>query len=88
MTYGEVAYEAMRRAYPEFGFPAWANTRAQGRAIYAEIVAAVISEFVRRVDARAEADMLAGNPLTGAHFRAMRVELAEATPATGTDGGA
>lgn len=44
--------------------------------------AAVVRAFVQRVNARAEADMLAGNPVTGAHHRAIEVEVAAlSTPA-------
>lgn len=35
----------------------------------------IIAAFVQRVNARAEADMLAGNPITGAHHRAIEYEL-------------
>jgi hypothetical protein len=35
----------------------------------------VIEAFVARVNARAEADMLTGNPVTGAHHRALEAEL-------------
>lgn len=40
-----------------------------------------IDAFVARVNARAEADMLAGNPVTGAHHRALTVEHLKATRA-------
>jgi hypothetical protein len=36
-----------------------------------------IRDFVKRVDEAAEADILAGNPITGAHHRAIRRVLAE-----------
>ena len=36
--------------------------------------AEAILAFVARVNARAEADMLAGNPITGAHHRALEAE--------------
>ncbi len=35
----------------------------------------LLEKFCRLVDERAEADMLAGNPLEGAHHRAMTAEL-------------
>ncbi|MBF8281260.1 MAG: hypothetical protein HW378_175 [Anaerolineales bacterium] len=35
----------------------------------------ICRDFARRVDQRAEQDMLDGNPLAGAHHRAIRVEL-------------
>ena len=35
----------------------------------------ICREFARRVEQRAEEDMLAGNPLTGAHHRAIQAEL-------------
>ena len=37
---------------------------------------ALIAAFVDRVNARAEADMLKGRPITGAHHRAITAELA------------
>ena len=37
---------------------------------------AAIFAFVRLVNERAEADMLRGNPVTGAHHRAMTFEAA------------
>ena len=39
-----------------------------------------IRAFVERVNARAERDVLAGNPLTGAHYRALCIELALLEP--------
>jgi hypothetical protein len=36
----------------------------------------VVREFVKRVNARAEQDILDGNPITGAHHRAIEAELA------------
>ena len=35
----------------------------------------ICQEFTRRVNARAEQDMLEGNPITGAHHRALLGEL-------------
>lgn len=35
-----------------------------------------IEAFVARVNARAEAEMLSGKPITGAHHRALECELA------------
>lgn len=46
---------------------------------------AVIRAYVARVDARAEADVLKGNPLTGAHYRAMRAELEAAERSVRTE---
>lgn len=43
-------------------------------------IATAIRAFVDRVNARAEADMLIGNPVTGAHHRALEVELAQLKP--------
>lgn len=40
-----------------------------------ETQAAILRAFVERVCARAEADMLGGSPLEGAHYRAMQEEL-------------
>lgn len=42
----------------------------------ADLRARLAGEFVLAVNARAEADMLAGNPVTGAHHRAIESELA------------
>lgn len=50
----------------------WAAIKAAAtEPAYQPIVA-----FVARVNARAEADMLKGNPVTGAHHRAIEAELA------------
>jgi hypothetical protein len=42
-----------------------------------------VKDFVDRVNARAEADVLRGNPLTGAHYRAIQKEV-EALDASGS----
>lgn len=34
-----------------------------------------VEEFYRRVNERAEQDMLRGNPVTGAHHRALEAEI-------------
>jgi len=50
-------------------------------------LAEAVPAFVARVNARAEADMLAGRPITGAHHRALVAELALlAPPAAETEG--
>jgi hypothetical protein len=36
-----------------------------------------VEAFYQRVNARAEADILNGNPITGAHHRALEHEIAE-----------
>ena len=41
------------------------------------VEAEVVRDFVERVNARAEEDMLAGSPIEGAHHRAIDAELAE-----------
>ena len=41
----------------------------------AEVIRAAIVEFYEQVNARAEADMLAGNPITGAHHRALEAQI-------------
>lgn len=40
-------------------------------------LAAALELFVDKVNARAEADMLRGNPIAGAHCRALQAEIAE-----------
>lgn len=37
---------------------------------------ALVEQFYQRVNERAEKDMLAGNPVTGAHHRALEAEIA------------
>ncbi len=53
------------------------------RAVYADLTGTVDPDQARavlaaiaRINARAEADILAGNPITGAHHRALEVERA------------
>jgi predicted RNase H-like nuclease (RuvC/YqgF family) len=45
------------------------------RAALADVERRAVEAFVKRVNARAEADMLAGNPVTGAHHRAIETEF-------------
>lgn len=59
------------QAYHEALMEAKANL-AQARAD----LATAQRDFAARVNARAEADMLAGRPVTGAHHRAIEAELA------------
>lgn len=40
----------------------------------ADVEREMVRDFVERVECRAEADMLAGNPIEGAHYRAMQEE--------------
>lgn len=67
--------------------PGWTPDvlRAEALDVLAEEVSRLrreaIPEFVARVNARAEADMLNGNPITGAHHRALEVELTAAKAA-------
>lgn len=48
--------------------------------------AMAVFAFVDRVNARAEADILAGGPITGAHHRAIEFELAAIAQARGSRG--
>ncbi len=60
----------------------YASARKCKKAIRAALLKAaapdVITEFVKRVNARAEQDILNGNPITGVHHRALEAELEEA----------
>ena len=74
------AYDDQRAADPNDGPPGpRLMLNAYGRRCYdAGHTAAcddAIRAFVARVNARAEADILAGHPITGAHFRALTIEL-------------
>lgn len=46
------------------------------------IRAEAVLDFVARVNSRAESDMLAGNPVEGAHHRAIEAELDATAPAS------
>ena len=47
-----------------------------------------VEAFYRRVNARAEADMLNGRPVTGAHHRALETEIAAYRAASSPEGDA
>jgi len=50
------------------------NDAARATNILLETVIDGIREFVERVEKRAESDIAAGNPIEGAHYRAMKAE--------------
>jgi hypothetical protein len=48
----------------------------EARSLLTRVCAEAVETFYAAVNGRAEADMLAGNPLTGAHCRALQAEIA------------
>ena len=68
--------EARRELYNPLGDTT--HPEAQCCMTWADAYAlAVLESYVAEVDRVAEADMSAGNPLTGAHYRAMRTVAAK-----------
>lgn len=60
----------------EFQLPFASSVTPDWQEVRGERMTDAVEAFYARVNARAEADILAGRPVTGAHHRALEAEIA------------